>query len=159
MGDNADEPQDNVAHDEMLLRLTWRPHDFDADTGTLLPVAFRRDDLSGPDEGVSVDRKHLAQKDIIAKVAEEQKPKQPEDRVDAFLAAAAVLLIRAAAANDGPGIFLVQAAPIEGVNPAHALISSRRQRTKSERNEARLELIKYFERPVAFDAYFQALAG
>lgn len=152
-------PTDDVANDETVLRLTWWPQDFDTVTGDLLPVAFRREDLSGPGHGVSVDRKHLARREVVAKVAEEQKPKKPEDRVDPYLAASAVRLIRSAAGVDGPGIFLVAAEPIKDVNPAHAHISSRRSRTKSEMNEARLELLSQFQKPVAFDKHFAPAAA
>lgn len=152
MGEQLGSSPSEVPDAEVLLRLTWQPQDFDEDGG-LLPGAFRREDLSGPEYGVSVDCASLVDEARIRKLAAEQQPRNPADRVAPLLVPAQAAIVRAAAGNDGPGILAVHRS-VQPDNDAHAHISSRRQRTKSEINEARLVLIRCFGTPASLDQYF-----
>lgn len=147
-----------------LLKLVWHPVDLDGDT--VLPTAFRKEEISGsPGAHVSVDRHDLAERASMEAVATEQYAKGQKAKVtdgrDLGREEAKIGQLLCGDVRrqliDGAVTFEVRPLPIDG-NSAHCGIentsSIRDPRSKKDRaffDEARTKLSEITSPAIAFD--------
>ena len=151
-----------VDDSEPLLRLLWAEHDLR--DGRIWPEAIPRHDLSGePNQGVSVDREHLACREIMQALIDHQRPraKKPEDRQTPFLSRiASTKHVRDLTDENGERPFLVDPSPREAkdglpANPAHAEIKSVQKCSRGRQLERRQLLLSVLGPPVMFADYWK----
>jgi hypothetical protein len=156
----APESVSQVDDSEPLLRLLWAEHD--VRNGKILPEAISRSDLRGPDRGFSVDREHLACREIMEALINLQRAKKPEDRRAPYLSRIACTKdVRELTDESGDNPFVVVASPTiatDGLpaNPAHTEIKSQEQCSlRSRQNERRQLLLSVLGPPVMFADYWE----
>ncbi len=146
--------------DTDLHRLVWSPDDFDED-GNLLTSAFRRQDLYGGDDYVSVSRvDELASNAEIA-LAESQAEKADGInfvREEAFSALLHCLAVCGAQDDDGNTPFQVTSEPIPDVNEAHCGIRNvTGKKSNSYVNQLRLLLRDLVHKSQRLDHFLNSL--
>lgn len=151
-----------VDDDEILLRLVWDSDDIDSQTRELSTSAFSKNDLLGPECGLSVDRENLAIKDVILHLVNKQRDKAVGN-IQLNRTAPLLSKVKSGAimelkfSDEDLKMFVVIATPIpestDGPeNPAHAeIINISERNKKSDINQLRTKLQPLFSTPSPFD--------
>ena len=146
--------------DTDLHRLVWSPDDFD-DDGNLITSAFRRKDLHGGADYVSVSR--VDELDSNAEIALAEAQAKKADGVNfvrekAFSALLHCLAVCEVQDDSGNTPFQVTSEPIPGVNQAHCGIRNvAGKKSNGYVNQLRLLLVDLVHKSQGLDEFLRSI--